>query len=82
LAWGSFSGIAAFALPLPFGLGSPDLFGSGGGGFFGGQLDDMVVVVTPVTFQSLTPFDVRQVMPSCDTMQFKVIVKGGEVLAA
>jgi hypothetical protein len=33
---GSFSGIAAFALPLPFSLGSPDLFGSGGGGFFGG----------------------------------------------
>jgi hypothetical protein len=46
-----------FALPLPFGLGSPNLFGSGGGGFFGGQLNNMVVVVTLVTFQSLAPFD-------------------------
>jgi hypothetical protein len=57
LAWVSFSGIATIALPLPFGLGGPDLFGLGGGGFFGGWLDNMVVVVTLVTFQSLMLFD-------------------------
>jgi hypothetical protein len=57
LAWFSFLGITAFALPLPFGLGGPNLFGSGGGGYFGGQLNDMVVVVMLVTFQSPTLFD-------------------------
>jgi hypothetical protein len=49
-------GIGAFALPLPFGKGFPDLCGSGGGGFFGGLFDDMMVVVMSVTFWSQTPF--------------------------
>jgi hypothetical protein len=50
------SGIGAFALPLPFGAGLPDLCGLGGGGFFGGLFDAMMVVVTSVTFRSQTPF--------------------------
>jgi hypothetical protein len=52
----SISGVGAFALPLPFGAGFPNLCGSGGGGFFGGLFDDMMVVITSVTFRSQMPF--------------------------